>query len=72
MSEAIVNKLETQIEHLIQSYKALQDEYNALSTEQTRLLEERDVLQALNYSAAEQIRQIVQRIKVAGVTHNVE
>ena len=67
MNELIINQLEAKIENLIQACKALQDACNALLQAQAELEEERDVLQTLNYSAAEQIKQIVQRIKTAGV-----
>lgn len=67
MDQHLVVKLETQIEQLINTCKALQKECNALRTEQERLIEERDALQMLNHSAAEQIKQIVQRIKTVGV-----
>ena len=68
MDQNLVVKLESQIEQLIHACKILQKECNALRAEQARLIEERDSLQTLNHSAAEQIKHIVQRIKTAGVS----
>lgn len=56
-------ELESSIEHLIAAYSKLKEENKLLNEQLKKLNGEKDVLLEKNQQAADQIKQIIQRIR---------